>query len=339
MKVSIIVPVYNAEKYITKCIDSLLNQTYNNIEIIAIDDGSTDSSYNILKSYKDKIITIHQKNHGVSYSRNVGIKKATGEYITFVDVDDWIDLDMIEKLYQQTEDGKIDIIRCGYIREYSDHQESFIISNKKIKITQNKSIIYNKFLNNYDLASPCGQLIRKSCIKKLFREDIKVGEDYLFNLDVYTNAVSFVLLSNCYYHYLYNDNSATTSISYDIIYKRCEDSIIVYSYLFDYIKKWDYDSKENIQLVNYRIIKELNMKLISLFKNNDKLSKEKKKIIFEFFNNINIKKIRKELQLKTIIKNINIYSLFILCIKYKVSFLYFLLGNTFYKTIYKIKKV
>jgi len=337
MKISIIVPIYNAEKYITKCLDSLINQTYKDIEIIAIDDGSTDSSYDILKSYEDKITIIHQKNHGVSYSRNKAIKKSTGDYVTFVDVDDWLDLDMIEKLYSQTEKGKIDIVRCGYIREYSNHKDPFVITDKKIKIKSNKSLIYDKFLTNYDLASPCGQLIKKSCIKKLFDENIKVGEDYLFNLDVYTNATSFVLLSECYYHYLYNDNSATTSISYDKIYKRCEDSIVVYSQLFDYIKKWNYDSKKNIQLVNYRVIKELNMKLISLFKNSDKLKNEKKKIIFEFFNNNNVKKINKNLKLKTIIKNVNIYSIFIICIKYNLYNLYYLFANLLYKSVYKIK--
>lgn len=338
MKVSIVVPVYNAEMYIKKCLDSLLNQTYKNIEIVVVDDGSVDSSYEILKGYKDKILLIRQKNHGVSYSRNKGIQKATGDYIMFVDVDDWIDLDMVEKLYSESENGNIDIIRCGYIREYCDHQEFYSCVNKKIKIKNNKSIIYEKFVNNYDLASPCGQLIKRECIRKKFDDDIIVGEDYLFNLDLYTNSNSFVLLPECYYHYLYNINSATTVIDYKKIKKRCEDSIYVYSKLLDYTNSWQYSSNNIEQLIYYRIIKELNMKLISMFKINDRKDDKKRQLIEIFFDNNDVMCFAKKLKLITIIKKFCIYSLFIVCIKLNLKKLYMLFGNTLYTKIYNIIK-
>lgn len=338
MKISVVVPIYNSEKYIKRCIDSLLKQTYKDIEIIAIDDGSTDSSYDILKTYSNQITVIHQKNHGVSFSRNEGIKKSTGDYIMFVDSDDWVDIDMIEKLYLETENGKIDIVRCGYVREYYNHQEQYVIIDKKRKIKKDKSIIYDKFINNYDLASPCCQLIKKNCIKNLFNENINVGEDYLFNLDVYTNANSYVLLPNCYYHYFYNDNSATTSISYEKILKRCEDAIEVYSKLFKYIKIWDYESESKIQLTNYRILKELNMKLLALYQSKNISNKERISTLQKFLSNSNIENCIKCIKIKTILKRINLYTLFIFFIKIKNIKLYNFFGDKFYRKVYMFNK-
>ena len=100
VKISVIVPVYNVEKYLKKCLNSLINQTLNDIEIICVDDGSTDSSIEILKEFElkdDRIIVISQKNEGAATSRNKGINLAKGEYISFVDSDDWLELDAFEK--------------------------------------------------------------------------------------------------------------------------------------------------------------------------------------------------------------------------------------------------
>lgn len=338
MKVSIIVPVYNCENYIKKCIDSLINQTYKNIEIIVVDDGSTDSSYKILKQYKNKIKLIHQENYGVSFSRNIGIKESTGDYIMFVDVDDWIDTDMIEKLYKETNNGKIDIVRCGYIREYINSSKINCICSKKIKVKEDKKIIYDKFIKNYDLNSPCCQIIKKKCIEKLFDETVKVGEDYLFNLDVYTNARSIILLPECYYHYLYNDNSATTSISYNKIFKRCEDSIEVYSKLFDYVKVWKYEKNNKIQLVNYRILKELNMKLLALYQSKNISNKKIINTLEIFLSNSIIENCIHSLKMKTIFKKINLYNLFIFFIKIKSIKLYNFFGDKIYKRVYMFNK-
>lgn len=118
-KVSIIVPVYNVEKYLRKCIDSLVNQTLNDIEIICINDGSTDKSLKILKEYKNKdsrIILLNQENSGQSVARNRGIEIAKGEYLGFVDPDDWIDLDYYEKLYNAAIGTNADIATAGIIR-------------------------------------------------------------------------------------------------------------------------------------------------------------------------------------------------------------------------------
>ncbi len=337
-RVSIIVPVYNNENYILKCMNSLLNQTYSNIEIIVVDDGSTDSTYEVLKQYQNEIIILHQDNHGVSYSRNRGMEVATGTYIMFVDSDDWIAPDMVETLMKMTENGSIDIVRCGYIREYPKHKDTFQICTENLKIIDNKNIIYEMFIKDYRLASPCCQVIHKKCIETKFDETIQVGEDYLFNLALYTHASSFVFLKDAYYHYLYNFESATTSVGRKKIEKRCEDALLVYSKLYDYLKIWKIENKKNIQKVSYRIVKELNMKLLACFQNHHMPKKEQKKLMDIYFHHVLLKEARKKLSVAMILKYFHIYTLFLLCLKMNLKNLYYILGRTIYYTLYSIKK-
>ena len=119
IRVSVIVPVYNVDKYLRKCLDSLVNQTLKEIEIIVINDGSTDESEKILQEYKKKdkrIIVIKQKNKGLSATRNVGIKNAKGKYVTFIDSDDWIEKDTFKKVKEQM-DKNYEIIRINYMED------------------------------------------------------------------------------------------------------------------------------------------------------------------------------------------------------------------------------
>lgn len=333
-KVSIIVPVYNIEAYIDRCIKSLLSQTISDIEIIAIDDGSTDSSYEKLKQYQDCITILHHDNHGVSYSRNCGIQKATGEYIMFVDGDDWIDSDMVESLLKLTEEGTIDIVRCGYVREYPSRQELVPLCTEKQKFVKNKTDIYQKFIRNYQLASPWCQLIRRTCIQTLFDENIKVGEDYLFNLALYTNASSFVFVPNTYYHYLYNMESATTGLSKEKIQKRCEDALLVYSKLYTYLTIWNIDSKLNRSQVSYRILKELNMKLLACFQTNAITKKEQKELLSLYLNHPLLIATKQKLSILTILRHIHSYTPFLLCMKMNAQKIYYFLGRTIYRTLY-----
>ncbi|MEG2684867.1 MAG: glycosyltransferase, partial [Erysipelotrichaceae bacterium] len=120
-KVSVIVPVYNTSKYLNKCLDSILNQTLKDLEIIIINDGSTDISPSIIETYNDpRIIFINQPNSGISITRNNGIKKATSNYIMFIDSDDWIELTMIEELYNNAITNNSDIVVCDFYEYYED---------------------------------------------------------------------------------------------------------------------------------------------------------------------------------------------------------------------------
>ena len=121
--ISVIVPMYNAQKYIDRCLTSLIRQTLNNIQILLVNDGSTDETEKIAKEYEDKrIIVISINRSGPGVARNIGIDKAEGEYIAFVDVDDWIEEDALEKLYLSAKNSDADIAVCGFIREVIDVQ-------------------------------------------------------------------------------------------------------------------------------------------------------------------------------------------------------------------------
>ena len=127
--ISIIVPVYNVERYLRKCVDSLMCQTYENIEIILVDDGSTDSSGDICDEYErvdGRIVVIHKTNGGLSDSRNTALKEAKGKYVGFVDSDDWFHPDMFAKLINACKRGNAEIAVCGMIRAYKDKEEAFV---------------------------------------------------------------------------------------------------------------------------------------------------------------------------------------------------------------------
>ena len=128
--ISIIIPVYNVEKYLSKCLDSVANQTYKNLEIILINDGSKDNSLQICQEYKNKysnIKLINQENSGIAVVRNIGLKEANGEYIAFIDSDDYIDADMIEKLYFSCKQNNSDISCCGVY--YEDEKGNYYLKN------------------------------------------------------------------------------------------------------------------------------------------------------------------------------------------------------------------
>ena len=132
MKVSVIVPVYNVEKYIKKCLNSLVNQTLDEVEIVVVNDGSPDNSQKIIDEYTKKYKNIKsyvKENGGLSDARNYGIKRATGKYISFVDSDDYIRKDMLEKMYNYAIQKNFDVVVCDSINVYSDGTEILIKSN------------------------------------------------------------------------------------------------------------------------------------------------------------------------------------------------------------------
>lgn len=202
--ISIVIPVYNAEKYLHECLESIVNQTYNNIEIILVNDGSKDSSKEIceyfVKKYKN-IKFINQKNKGVSSARNEGIKKATGEYILFVDSDDYIDKNMIELLYNAIIDTDSELSICNVYGNKSFENIPSIIDRK----TALDLILDKDKFRGY----PVNKLYKSKYVKKiLFNPNIRICEDLLFNCQ-YISMINKISIVNEYlYHYNRNENSA-----------------------------------------------------------------------------------------------------------------------------------
>ncbi len=206
VKVSVIVPVYNVEKYLSKCLDSILNQTLKDIEIICINDGSSDMSPEILKTYAQKdarIIVLNQVNKGLGAARNAGIQIAKGEYIGFVDSDDFIDEDFYEKLYLAAVKNNAEIAAAGYERinykgiKYTD-ERVYTTPEEKYKLTNipKACYVWNKIYKNSDL--------RMSEIK--FREGV-FYEDLLFSHQALYFLPKLVTVPGTYYHQFDNPYS------------------------------------------------------------------------------------------------------------------------------------
>ena len=180
--VSVIVPVYNVQDYIEKCLDSLINQTLEQLEVIVIDDGSTDKTGLIVdeyqNKYKSKIKVIHKKNEGVSIARNVGLEKATGEYIGFLDSDDWVNYDMYEKLYKLAIKDNCDIVACDTLAIYPDKK---VLIESHINET---STTEDLMLNAY--AVIWNKIYKREIIDGIkFKEKMNFCEDVQFLYMVY----------------------------------------------------------------------------------------------------------------------------------------------------------
>jgi len=206
--ISVIIPVYNVEQYLRQCIDSVINQTYKNLEIILIDDASTDNCGKICDEYalkNNRIIVIHKQNEGVSSARNVGLKIAKGDYIGFVDSDDYIEPDMYEELYNTAMKTNTKLVVCNYLR---GNQNNWIVNgdfpNKHIlTIPETYSYLY-KCENVYT------KLFNKDIIKNIFfDENIAFGEDRLFYMEAYKRVDKVGCLPSAKYYYRKTINSAT----------------------------------------------------------------------------------------------------------------------------------
>lgn len=212
--ISIIVPVYNGEKYIDSCITRLL-KIKSEKEIIVINDSSTDNSINLLEKYKGKIKIINlDKNQGVSYARNLGIKHSKGKYVGFVDVDDSIEQNMFDLMLSKIEKDKTDVCICNY-DEYKEKSNE--ITNSKYNYNfecKEKNTVLKNFL--IDKISPAiwDKIYKKEILEKIkFNKNLAIGEDILFCLEIFieTNKISFV--DKRLYHYLQQENSVMHNIS------------------------------------------------------------------------------------------------------------------------------
>lgn len=215
-KISIIIPIYNNEEYLSACIDSVLAQTYKNLEIILINDGSTDSSGVICDEYalKDKrIIVKHQNNLGVSTARNVGISMSTGQYITFCDSDDYIAVDMYETLVNNIEFNEVDISACKVIKVYQNAENMPKKGKEYLEVVEIKKALFNVFYTDFS-SYMCNKLFRREIFfrnEKLleFDDNISIGEDTVFITEIFTNAKKIHFTDKALYYYRKHENSTT----------------------------------------------------------------------------------------------------------------------------------
>lgn len=219
-KFTIVVPVYNVEKYLPKCLDSLVNQTYTDIEIICVNDGSTDSSLQIMEEYAQKdnrIKIINQENQGVSVARNVGIDNATGDYILFLDSDDWLELEACETIVKNL-DKNVDILFFGYkfIKNYEIYNKYSYpdnITNKKYISPINLNICINKL----SCRAVCGKVYKTKRLKDLnikFPTNLNFGEDTLFIISNLINNSSIKVVNDLLYNYRIDNDNSLTKINY-----------------------------------------------------------------------------------------------------------------------------
>lgn len=201
--ISVVVPVYNVEKYLNKCIDSLVSQTYENLEIILIDDGSKDKSAKICDKWKDndsRIKVIHKENGGLSEARNVGIDYAQGEYIAFIDSDDWVDKNFIKYLHEKLEKYNADIAASTIIKTYKDYNEIQPINREKIRFTSEEAL--DTLLSGRDFCAVAwNKLYKKNVIGNIRFPIGKIHEDEFFSYKVIANANTLVLVPEAIYYY------------------------------------------------------------------------------------------------------------------------------------------
>ena len=218
--ISVIVPVYNAEKYLQKCLDSILEQTYQNLEIIIINDGSTDNSGQICQEYEkqdDRIIYIEKENSGVSDTRNAGMDRMTGTYVTFVDSDDWLEPNYVKFLYEKVIDHKADIV-VGNYTSFNESNSVFYFHTSADyyeKVYDNKSIIPclydSKELLKSALIVPWGKIYKKEIIANLRFPINRIGEDALFNLKALLDSEKVVYVNKSAYIYRVREGSLSNT--------------------------------------------------------------------------------------------------------------------------------
>ena len=242
-KVSIIVPIYNARDYLRKCLDSILRQTYSNIEILCIDDGSTDESREIISEYSEKdsrLLSIYKDNGGESCARNTGLKMMTGEYVGFVDCDDWIEPTMLETLLSFAQMYNVDLVASTWYRDQDNSSEK--IENLS---PVDKSVFGREELLNYiyrrdeyrGFAYMWNKLYKrklfydKAGYLMLFDEDLELGGDVLYLAKLVLNTQRAFYVDDAFYHY----NQRETSGCHTQVLKKREDWLEAYKRVLSYI--------------------------------------------------------------------------------------------------------
>lgn len=228
-KISVIVPVYNSQAFLAVCVDSILAQTYPELEVLLVDDGSTDNSGAICNAYQQqdsRVRVIHKENGGAASARNVGIEAASGDYVAFVDSDDWIEPDMYRQMMAVASEYDCDVVLCDCAKEMDDRQEVYTHSIRQGLYLgrQLPEEYYPTLLMAPDVSYPptisnCLCLIRRALLDEpplRYADGVRYSEDLLFGSELMLRAHSFYYMKEqCFYHYRSNPGSVTHTVHND----------------------------------------------------------------------------------------------------------------------------
>lgn len=268
---SVIVPVYNVHRDLPCCIDSILGQTYTDFELILVDDGSDDGSEKICDDYAQadrRICVIHQKNQGVSAARNAGLRRAEGQYIGFVDADDWIAPDMYERFITHMQKLDVDIGVCGIMKVDSDNKRSLITPSLPDILSRTKAM--ECLLRESFSGSLCNKVYKQVAIKNLYiPTDILSLEDYLLNIIIFTKSPKSKVLYMKEPKYFYRQRAGSSTHTLDLKYT------LSYLYVFRRIRRIIYYNYPQLFEVYWEIYKKyLVHGLIDFLQLNNKMGKK-----------------------------------------------------------------
>ena len=289
IKISVIVPCYNTEKFIEKCLNSILNQTLKEIEIIIINDGSTDNSLLKTKNYEDdsRVKIIDKENEGLTKTRNLGLNLASGKYVYFVDSDDYLESnDVLEKLYNTADKNDLDILIFDYFRDYKNRKEYFISSRKYSELKIDKNEYFEDILFEKYWGSTWNKIVRLSIYKEnniKFPENIFLKEDYVTSLKLIYFSKKIGKLDEALYNYVMHSQQGTKTIDRNKFYLDCYKGYIdLISFFKDDKKILEMLEKQKWELY-YQILKSKN-KRYSVYSRVKKEIKKEKNIVYKDWN-------------------------------------------------------
>lgn len=278
-KVSIIIPIYNGEKVLERCLDSIVNQSYKNWELILVNDGSKDRSLDICMKYSkndERIHVIDKENEGVSATRNRGIQEATGEYIQFVDCDDYVSNDYLEKMVMCLKTKKSDLVIGGYTR--FKHGKTTKCAPKPMELNGVLAIAEQFFelYNRWFLNTPWNKLYKRDKIKSGFPLDLSLGEDLIFNLEYLKQCEHVSVVDEAGYQYQIIENSG--SLAEQFREDRFENSMYLHNQIIEFAKS-HLKMNDEKQWKDESFVKQIRFAMTSLMRADNVTSKKKKQMM------------------------------------------------------------
>ena len=297
-RISVIIPIYNREKYLQKCVDSVLEQTFEDFELILVDDGSIDSSPKICDEYAAKdnrVRVIHKENGGVSSARNVGIQASFGEYIMFVDSDDYIDKDMLDTVYVCVEEHHIDCVVTGlrFVYDAEGRKKECPLKNGEICFDVSLNDEYDNLKNNFVFSTSCAKLYKTSIIKSnniRYNENYSILEDGSFVMNCFGYCSSIYTTDRVLYNYRQSED-------FSLMNKFNENSLDALQY-FSVSQEWllchlDNKNKRAYHKGRYDLL--INF-ILQVFNRSQLCDREKRKLFKEYINHSCAKNIANDIR-------------------------------------------